>query len=171
MNNHNVSIVPFEMKYLEDYYKGFNSEIAKYQWPDPFESIDAAKELLQEFLDEMEKGETLLFSVLTDDERFVGSVEMHGLMGDCPELGVWTLETEQGKGFGYKALKMILDHAYLTHQKTEFYYEADLRNEGSTKLLHKLETDYEVTKAGLEEVTTDSGKDLQLQGYVLKRII
>ena len=60
-----VTIVPFEMKYLLDYYHGFNHEITKFQWPDPFESSDHAKGRLQEFLNEMERGETLLFSVLS----------------------------------------------------------------------------------------------------------
>ena len=52
--------------------------------------------------------------------------------------------------------------------KRTFFYEADIRNEGSTKLLHKLENQFEILKQGLEETTTDSGKMLKLQGYVLK---
>ncbi len=34
------------MRYLEDYYKKFNEEITRYQWPDPFESMEGARNLL-----------------------------------------------------------------------------------------------------------------------------
>ncbi|MBQ9588725.1 MAG: hypothetical protein IJR29_00925 [Butyrivibrio sp.] len=42
-----IRIIPFNMRYLDDYYRNFNREIAKYQWPDPFESMDDARNLLQ----------------------------------------------------------------------------------------------------------------------------
>ena len=50
-------IEPFDMKYLEKYFEGFNSEITKYQWPEPFETIEDAKMLLQDFIKEMEAEE------------------------------------------------------------------------------------------------------------------
>ena len=135
MTRNKTNIVPFEMKYLNEYYDGFNSEITKYQWPDPFNNIDEARELLQEFLDEMERGETLLFSVLDSDERFVGSVEIHGLSEDCPELGVWIAEAEQGKGYVYEALSNLLVFAKEKYGKQNFFYEADVRNAGSILIL------------------------------------
>ena len=48
MTRNKTNIVPFEMKYLNEYYDGFNSEITKYQWPDPFNNIDEARELFLE---------------------------------------------------------------------------------------------------------------------------
>ena len=74
-----IVIVPFDMKYLQEYCSGFNAEITRYQWPDPFETPDDAENVLRGFLDEMGKGETLLFSVLTGKGEFLGSVEVHGL--------------------------------------------------------------------------------------------
>ena len=50
-----MHIEPFDMKYLNDYFNGFNEEITKYQWPEPCENIEASKDMLQEFMDEMEK--------------------------------------------------------------------------------------------------------------------
>ena len=115
----------------------------------------------------MKANETLFYSVVSDDERFIGSVEMHGLSSDCPELGVWIIESEQKKGYAYAALKELLEYATKTYGKNKFFYEADIRNEGSTKLLNRFETDYEITRKGLEETVTDSGKELKLQGYVM----
>ena len=169
MTNRKIRIIPFDMKYLEDYYNNFNEEITRYQWPDPFETIEDARALLKDFLDEMEKEETLIFAVVDADERFVGSVEMHGLSEDCPELGVWIVESEQGKGYAYEALKYILDYAHRKYGKTEFFYEADVRNTGSNKLLSKFADSYVIETLDIEELVTDSSKELKLKGSRLTR--
>ena len=168
MSRNEISIVPFDMKYLDDYYNGFNAEITKYQWPDPFINIEDARALLLEFLDEMQTGKTLFYSVLSKEGVFIGSVEVHGLSEDCPELGVWIIESEQNKGYAYDALNAVLNHTCSNYHKTKFYYEADIRNIGSMKLLQKFGDKYEIIKQELEEVVTESGKELKLQGYVLK---
>ena len=163
-----INIVPFEMKYLNHYFNGFNAEITNFQWPDPFESIDDARSTLQEFLNEMERDETLLFSILSKNGEFLGSVEIHGLVEECPELGIWIIESVQNNGYAYEALNAVLDYVRSKFEKTKFYYEADIRNIGSIKLLHKFDEKYEIIEQGLEKLTTDSGKELELQGYVLK---
>lgn len=163
-----ISIVPFKMKYLNNYFSGFNAEITKYQWPDPFESIEDARSILQDFLNEMDREETLIFSILSMNDEFLGSVEIHGLIGDCPELGIWIIESEQNKGYAFEALNSFLDYVQSKYNKAKFYYEADIRNTGSIKLLHKFAKKYEIIEQGLERLTTDSGKDLELQGFILK---
>ncbi len=169
MGKNIFTIEPFRMDYLENYFEEFNTEIARYQWPDPFESVDDARNLLQDFIDEMNNNEMLFYSIKSEDGRFVGSVEVHGLTADCPELGVWVIESEQNKGYAYGALAQALEVAAKDYGKNEFYYEADIRNVGSTKLLQKFEKDYEIIKQGLDETVTDSGKELKLQGHVLRR--
>ena len=163
-----INIVPFDMKSLKDYYDGFNTEITKFQWPDPFESIEDARSTLQGFLNEMAREEALLCSLLSKDDSFIGSVEIHGLTEDYPELGIWVIESEQGKGYAYEALNAFLDYVHSKYGKIEFYYEADIRNVGSIKLLHKFDTKYEIVEKNLEELTTNSGKQLKLKGYVLR---
>ena len=163
-----INIVPFEMKYLDSYFNGFNAELTKFQWPDPFESIEAARSMLQEFLNEMDRGETLIFSIISKRGDFLGSVEVHGLLEDCSELGIWIIESEQGNGYAYEALSLVLEYVCTKYNKTKFYYEADIRNTGSIKLLFKFKEKYEIIEQGLEKLTTDSGKDLELQGYILR---
>lgn len=163
-----LNIVPFEMKYLNNYFNGFNAEVTKYQWPNPFESVEDARSMLQEFLNEMDKGETLICSILSKNEEFIGSVEIHGLAEDCPELGIWILVSEQNKGYAYEALNSVLEYVQTEYNKSAFYYEADIRNKGSIKLLFKFNGKYEIIEQGLEKTTTDSGKYLELQGYILK---
>lgn len=161
-------IAPFDMKDLNDYFNGFNTDITKFQWPDPFASVEEARSMLQGFLDEMNRGETLLLSILSQTDAFLGSVEVHGLQGDCPELGVWIVGQEQNKGYAYEALNAVLDYVRSAYHKDAFYYEVDRRNTGSIKLLRKLEEKYEIIEQELEKLTTDSGKELELQGNILK---
>lgn len=163
-----TSIVPFEMKYLNNYFSGFNAKITKFQWPDPYESIEDARSILQEFLNEMDRGETLLFSILSKNDDFLGSVEIHGLNEDCPELGIWIIEAQQNKGYAYEVLSAVLDYARSKYDKAEFYSEADIRNIGSIRLLRKFDDKFEIIEQRLERLTTDSGKELELQGYILK---
>lgn len=160
-------IAPFDLKYLRDYFDGFDREITKYQWPDPFPDMDAARDTLQGFLDEMAGGECLVFSVLSQDGRFLGSVEVHGLNGDCPELGVWIAVSEQHNGYAYETLAAVLGYTGKKYGKRTFFYEADVRNEASIRLLHRLESDHDVVEQGLEKCVTDSGKALELRGYIL----
>ncbi len=47
MGTKNIRVIPFDMKYLEDYHRNFNEEIAKYQWPDPFETEEDARAILR----------------------------------------------------------------------------------------------------------------------------
>lgn len=162
------NVAPFEMKYLNHYFNGFNAEITKFQWPDPFESIEDARATLQEFLNEMDREETLLFSILSKDGDFLGSVEVHGLTEDYPELGIWIIKSEQNKGYAYEALNVVLDYVCSKYDKTAFYYEADIRNTGSIKLLRKFDEKYEIIEQGLERLTTDFGKELELQGHILR---
>lgn len=65
---------------------------------------EAAQDILQQFLDEMKRGETLIFSILSQEGDFLGSVEVHGLAGECPEVGVWIVAAEQNKGYACEAL-------------------------------------------------------------------
>lgn len=163
-----INIVPFDMKHLKDYYDEFNAEITKFQWPDPFESIEDARFTLQEFLNKMDKEEMLFCSLLSKDGVFIGSIEIHGLKEDYPELGIWIIESEQGKGYAYEAISALLDYVHLKYGKNGFYYEADIRNVNSIKLLHKFDTKYEIVDKNLNEFVTNSGKQLKLQGYILK---
>lgn len=161
-------ITPFDMKYLKDYFDGFDEDITQYQWPDPFPDMDAAKDTLQGFLEEMARGEGLIFSVLSRDGRFLGSAEVHGLDGDCPELGVWIAAPEQRKGYAYEALAAVLRYTREKYGKQAFFYEADERNDASARLLHKLESGCDIVEQGLEKCVTDSSKELALRGYVLE---
>ena len=161
-------IVPFQMEHLGDYTRGFDREITRFQWPEPFASQDDARKLLGGFMEEMAKGETLLFSILSQDGAFLGSSEVHGLKEDCPELGVWIVKAEQNNGYAYEALGAVLDYVRAAYGKRAFFYEADIRNGASVALLRKFADRYDIEEREIAEMTTETGKDLKLQGFILQ---
>ena len=164
-----TNIIPFDMKFLEEYFKGFDAEITKYQWPDPFDNRDTARDVLQGFIDEMNSGASIFCSILSNGGRFIGGVEVHGLDGDCPELGIWIVPSEQKKGYAYEVLDAVLEYVVENNDKKEFFYEADVRNSASTKLLHKFMSKYDITDEGVEKLVTDSDKELEMQAHILRR--
>lgn len=158
-------VSPFDLKYLRDYYVGFDAEITKYQYPEPFATEADAQETLQSFIHLMEQGEMLFLSVLTNDHRFVGGVEVHGLKEKQPELGVWIKKEFQQKGYAYEALSNVIKMVDEQFQKEWYVYEADIRNAGSIRLVEK----FDCRKDGLlDEFTTETGKELKLQRFVIR---
>ncbi len=166
--NLKIRLEPFKMDYAGEYFREFNEDITKFQWPDPFENEESARELLKTFMDEMLSGETLLYAIVSDGGEFLGSTEVHGLNESCPEIGVWVKKSQWKKSYAYAALKATLDFVREHHGKKEFFYEADVRNAGSMKLLGKFENEYEIIERELEKLKTDSGKELELKGFIMR---
>ncbi len=157
-------IMPFDLKSLKDYYEGFDADITKYQYPDPFETEADARELLQNFIDLMEQDEMLFLSIITKDNLFVGSIEVHGLKEEQPELGVWIKREFQQRGYAYEALSNVIKQVNDDYKKEWYIYEADIRNTGSLRLVEK----FTYRRDDFDEFTTETGKELKLQKYIIK---
>ncbi len=160
-----LTVVPFEAAHARDYFEGFNENVTRYQWPDPFEGPDAAREALCETAREPH---ALFLSILSREGRFLGGAEVHGLDGDCLETGAWIREPDQGRGYAFEALTAVLAHARREYGKRSFFYEADIRNAPSLRLLQKLEGEYIIETLDTATLTTPSGKTIRLRGHILK---
>lgn len=157
-------ITPFDLKSLKDYYGGFDADITKYQYPDPFTTEEGARELLQSFINLMNQGEMFFLTIFTKDNQFVGSIEVHGLKEEQPELGLWIKKEFQQRGYAYEALSNVIKKVNDDYEKEWYIYEADIRNTGSIKLVEK----FTYRKDGIDEFTTETGKELKLQRYIIK---
>lgn len=154
-------IQPYSSSYLEDYYKEFTSEITKYQYPDCFSDIEAADKVLSGFAADMEQGDMLELVICTQDGEFLGSIEVFGLREETPEIGLWLKMAAHGTGYGYEALKSVIEYLTAAKKYPYYIYEADVRNTPSIRLVEK----FQCEKGGCEEITTESGKKLKLQTY------
>lgn len=157
-------ITPFDLISLKDYYEGLDADITKYQYPDPFTTEEDARELLQSFINLMNQGEMLFLTIFTKNNQFVGSIEVHGLKENQPELGLWIKREVQQRGYAYEALSNVIKKVNDDYKKEWYIYEADIRNTGSIKLVEK----FTYRKDGIDEFTTETGKKLKLQRYIIK---
>lgn len=157
-------ITPFDLISLKDYYEGLDADITKYQYPDPFTTEEDARELLQSFINLMNQGEMLFLTIFTKNNQFVGSIEVHGLKENQPELGLWIKREVQQRGYAYEALSNVIKKVNDDYKKEWYIYEADIRNTGSIKIVEK----FTYRKDGIDEFTTETGKKLKLQRYIIK---
>lgn len=161
LNTERLSIRPFSKSFLKDYYKEFTDEIVKYQYPDSFPDIEAADSVVSGFVRDMEQGKMLELVILAKDGEFLGSMEAFGLKTETPEIGLWLKSSAHGAGYGYEALKGLLDGLNKTRKYKYYIYEVDVRNAPSIRLIEK----FHVEKGECENITTESGKKLTLQTY------
>ncbi len=154
-------IQPFRDEFLEDYYREFTDEITRYQYPDAFPDPETARSLVHGFVADMEQGDMLELVILTPSGEFLGSMEAFGIREETPEVGLWLKRGAQGKGYGYEALKGLLDHLSAKGAYKHYVYEVDVRNLPSVRMVEK----FPFEKGGCEDVVTESGKRLRLQAY------
>ena len=128
---------------------------------DSFSDINAADEILSGFVKAMEQGDMLELVILTRDGEFVGSMEVFDIKEKTPEVGIWLKESAHGKGYGYEALRGLIDDLNSTGKYQYYIYEVDIRNAPSTHLVEK----FCFEKVACEEITTKTGKTLHLQTY------
>lgn len=156
-----LTIQPFTPAFLEDYYTEFTYEITKYQFPDSFPDIKTAGGVMSGFIKDMEQGSMLELVILTHQGEFMGSMEVFDFAGETPELGLWLKSSSHGKGYGYEALRALVDYLNATGKYLYYVYEVDVRNAASVHLVEKFHSE----KCGYEEITTKSGKILHSQTY------
>lgn len=154
-------IQPYNKSFLEQYFKEFTDEIVKYQYPDSFSDIKKANEVMSQFAEDMEHGKMLELVILTPEGEFIGSMEAFDITGKTPELGLWIKSSAHGNGYGYEALRCLVDYLNSTEKYQYYIYQVDIRNESSIHLVEK----FHFKKCGCEEITTNSGKTLNMQIY------
>ncbi|NLL00339.1 MAG: GNAT family N-acetyltransferase [Clostridiales bacterium] len=111
----------------------------------------------------MEKGNMLELVILSQQNEFLGSIEAFSIKENTPEVGLWIKKSAHGNGYGYEALKALIDYLN-SKQKYKYYvYEVDIRNAQSLHLVNK----FSFNKGDCEEITTESGKKLILESYYI----
>lgn len=161
INTQRLAIQPFTLDFLEDYCREFTPEVTRYQYPDPFPDLEAARKALSGFVEDMERGDMLELAVLGQDGEFLGSAEAFGLREEAPELGIWLKSSARGLGYGREALEGVLQYLDSLGGYEYYIYEADERNLPSIRLAERFSHE----KGGLEKVITESGKELLLRTY------
>lgn len=160
-----LRVVPFDYKYLDDYYKEFSEEITQYQYPDPYKSIDEAKIQVDEFVGEMQQERMLELIIVSKTGEFIGSMEVFGLDEQYPEVGLWLKKSVHHQGLAYESLSALIQFLNDIGKYKGYIYAVDERNEASIKLVKK----FECEQMGVDPLVTESGKKLNLLLYKIYR--
>ncbi|MCE5234460.1 MAG: GNAT family N-acetyltransferase [Clostridiaceae bacterium] len=158
-----LMLVPIRAEHAEAYFEAFTPEVARYQFPEPFQSAGAARAFILEAQAFRAQGEELVLAILDMDGAFLGSAEARNLTSPTPEVGLWLKSAAQGRGYGKEAMAALLSFLRENGSVDFFVYEADRRNGASTRLAIALggecQCAYDVEGAG--------GKLLRLKLYYI----
>lgn len=157
-----IIISPVDIEDAHIYYKEFNDEVTKFQFATPFNSLEEAEALINNFIDLSYENINTMFNILDRDKNFIGSIELYELYKDYPEVGIWICKDDRNKGYAEEALRVLINYFKDKSYIKGFIYEADIRNIPSLKLIEKIKGE----KVDFNKVKVD-GKELQLEKYVI----
>ncbi|MFR1709600.1 MAG: GNAT family N-acetyltransferase [Clostridium sp.] len=157
-------LVPISEKYAYDYFIEFDAEITKYQYPEPFITLESTKEFIEDFTGLRECGTNLVCCILDKENNFIGSIEIHMLDTKTPEIGLWIRKSGQCQGYGYEAITGLINF-FRKHMDIDYFiYEADRRNPNSIKLVKALGG----VEVGFNQAESNGGNILELNVYHIK---
>lgn len=116
-------LLPIDMKYKDEIFKEFTSEITTYMYPAPAKDISETEEFIEDSLRGLTEGNNFQLVILAkDSQEFFGCAGLHHVDGKTPEMGVWLKKSAHGKGYGKEAMTAIkkwadenLDYEYLLY--------------------------------------------------------
>lgn len=159
-----LHITPIRKEEASHYLREFDLEITRYQYAEPFTSIESVKSFVEDFEKARQEGRHLISSLYNRRGEFVGSIEFYHLDTARPEVDIWICKNQWRQGYAYEALRgMVRCLSHYMKINEGFLYEADLRNYPGVELVKKLRG----KKIGYHEVLTSNGEELQMTKYLI----
>lgn len=159
-----LEIVPISEKYAYDYFIEFDAEITKYQYAEPFKTLESTKEFIADFTELKKRGTNLVCCILDKENNFIGSIEIYRLDTKTPEIGLWIRKSEQRNGYGYESIIAVINF-FQKHMDIDYFiYESDRRNPNSIKLVEALGG----VEVGFNQTESNGGNILELNIYHIK---
>lgn len=155
INTDRLILVPVTLEITSSLIGGYSDEIEKLglktdeKWPtaDTKDILPIINSSLEEY--KLPTGFEFWMIVKKDTMKVIGDIGFHGKPNELGEVevGYGLVEHERGKGFGFEALKAIMD--WLSFQDTVKVIKADclIDNHPSSRILEK---------AGMKEVSRDT---------------
>ena len=160
-----IRLVPLDSRFLFPYYKNFTENVTRYQMADPFETPLEAAEYFRECKERESAGYSIIRIIVDEDGRFIGSIEANALIGPVPCIGLWIAEEFRNKGFGSKALNLMIELLRSQGYKYDLY-ETDEHNQSAIALLNGFSCS--LTNASPEILRINDKKTLFLKKYVIR---
>lgn len=134
-----LTLIPVTMDYAPEIFKEFTPEITKYMVPPSPKHISETEEFIQKSIEELLIRKNLNVVVLDRrTKEFLGGSGLGNIDTDHPEPGIWIKKSAHGLGYGYEAVKALVDWAKISLDYEYIFYPVDCRNKSSCKIAEKL---------------------------------
>ncbi|MEA5550047.1 GNAT family N-acetyltransferase [Anabaena cylindrica UHCC 0172] len=162
ISTNRLLLQPISLKYKEDIFREFTTEITTYLYAVPPRKIEDTEFFINESLLEMHKGENLIIVILKkDSQEFLGCSGIYKINSKSPQMGIWLKKSVHNQGYATEAIRSLkqwaddnLDYKYLR-------YPVDRENAPSRRIIEKLEGQI----FGKYQHTNLSGKALNILEY------
>jgi [ribosomal protein S5]-alanine N-acetyltransferase len=132
-------LVPLSWQYKDVIFREFTSEITRFMYPKPTETLDETEKFVKTALLHLERGVDLTWTILKKPNlEFVGLCALHRVNTETPEFGIWIKKAAQGQKLGKEAIHAAKDWADETLQYQYLAYSVDRRNLASRKIPESL---------------------------------
>lgn len=129
-----LTLVPLSMDYLQDIFENFTDEITKYMVPNTPKDISETDCFITSSIKQREEDEAYVYAItLSQNNEFIGCCGLHNILGEYPELGIWTKLSAHGNHFGREAVGRLIALAEELGIET-LIYPVDRRNVPSKKI-------------------------------------
>ena len=126
---------PVELKYKEEIFQEFTSEITTYMYPQAAKNISETEQVIKEMIQQRDDRTDLVLVISNKKTlEFLGMCGVHKIDTDTPELGVWVKKSAQGRGFGKEAIHLLKNWADGNLNYKYLSYPVDRRNIRSRKI-------------------------------------
>jgi len=134
-----VTLLSISQNYVEDIYKEFTEEIARYMIPSPPKSKGESENFISSPIEGMKACHELVVAIVSKSGEFLGCAGLHG-RGNCntPEFGIWLKKSAHGKGYGRTAIHLLYKWALDTIDFDYALYPVDVANEASKRIPESL---------------------------------
>jgi [ribosomal protein S5]-alanine N-acetyltransferase len=106
-----VDLVPISLKYREECFSEFNSEITKYMVAKPSKKISGTDRFIKMSIMEMNEEKALIMAVINKEGEYLGNVGLHDINTKTPNLGIWIKVPAQGHNYGKEAITLLKEWA------------------------------------------------------------
>lgn len=134
-----IKLQPISMKYKEDIFREFTSEITVFMAPSASKKIEETEAFITSSLEKIENSEEIVFAVLKkENNEFLGCAGLHHMDTQVPEFGIWIKKSAHGNGYGLEAVQTIKTWVDQNLEYEHIYYPVAKQNYASRRIPESL---------------------------------
>jgi lysophospholipase L1-like esterase/RimJ/RimL family protein N-acetyltransferase len=130
-----LKLIPINEDHVQDIFKEFNSQVTKYMYPKPADTVQETIKFVTDSMAKFKYGTDIVFvATLKETNEFIGCMGIHDINTKTPALGVWTKISSHGHGYGLEGMNGIIKYAKKHLDVDYLIYPVDRRNHASRRI-------------------------------------